>query len=309
MAESLRSNQFDYQPVRELPGFVPAPRDCPACGLGLDRVRSSRVVVVRVDDRSILCRTDTGDFSEAEIREVVHHCGQLYLDVSAKPSIDDFGRDLRQVVLSEACRACPHLSTCCACYVPATESFFHQDEQWLREWIRQRRGRLLDVGMGSVPYRDALAGDGPQEGRLDYLGIDPDPAVVEQATEAGLAVHPGTIESFDPCRGPFDVVMALRSLNHFEDVPRALQVIWDSLAPGGMLLLVESLPLPLVRSRRQARRSHEAAQGGWQHRRNLSSHQVLEILRRWPFEVLRHRPVGPDTCDQWFLWLRRPSGS
>ncbi|MBP7126946.1 methyltransferase domain-containing protein [Myxococcota bacterium] len=308
MAEEFRSNQFDYVPVRELPGFSPDARDCPAVGLGLARVRSSRVVVVRVDDRSVLCRTDTGDFSEEEIREVVHHCGQLYLDVSSKASIDDFGRDLRQVVLAAACRACPRLATCCACYVPAEGSFFHEDERWLTDWIRGRRGRLLDVGMGSVPYRSALE-EAQAGGRLEYLGLDPDPAVADRAAEAGLPVHPGTIESFDARRGPFESVMAIRSLNHFEDVSRAFQVMWDSLAPGGDLLVVESLPLPLVRSRRKASRSHQEAQGGWQHRRNLSSHQVLEIARRWPFEVVRHRPVGPDTCDQWFLWMRRPGGA
>lgn len=308
MAEDLRSNQFDYVPVRELPGFAPDARDCPAVGLGLARVQSSRVVVVRLEGRSVLCRTDTGDFDDREIREVVHHCGQLYLDVSQKPSVDDFGSDLRQVVLAAACRACPYLPTCCACHVPAPVSFFHEDERWLEDWIRGRRGRLLDVGMGSVPYRSALA-EALRTGDLQYLGLDPDPAVVDRASEDGLPVHPGTIESFDPGREPpFDAAMALRSLNHFEDVPRALQVLWDALVPGGDLLIVESLPLPLVRSRTKARRSHREAQGGWQHRRNLSSHQVLEVLRRWPFEVVWHRPVGPDTCDQWFLWLRRPPG-
>lgn len=300
------SNQFDYVPVRELPGFAPDPADCPARPLGLHRVASSRVVVVRAGGRAVLCRTDTGDFPEREIRDVVHGRGQLYLDVSGKPAVDDFGADVRQVVVSDACRRCPDLPSCAACYDPAPRSFFHEDEAEVAAWLSSRAGRVLDVGMGWVPYLDALR-EGIAAGRVEYHGLDPEPPVLEAARGSGLPLHlhEGTIESFDPARGPFDAVVALRSLNHFQDVGRALDVVAACLRPGGEAFLVESLPLPLVRSRRHAKDCHDRGAGGWQHVRNADSSDVLGLLPGRPFRVLRHRPVGRDTCDQWIVVLQR----
>lgn len=300
------SNSFDYLPVRDLPGFVLDPAACTARDLGLARAGTSRAVIVAVDARFVLCRTDTGDFSDAHVRHVVHARGQLYLDVSGKAAIDDFGHDVRQVIVSHPCRACPDLPTCCGCYVPAATSFFHDDEDRVHRWLAARRGRVLDVGMGFVPYLSAAAA-GIRSGAVEYHGLDPDPAVIAAAgaSDLPLRLHAGTIESFDGDGGPFDAVVALRSLNHFEDVGRALDVIAASLRPGGEVLLVESLPLPLVRSRRHAARCHVEAEGRYEHLRNWDSAQVVALLPGRPFEVLEERPIGRDTCDQWLLFLRR----
>lgn len=300
------SNSFDYVPVRALDGFVLDPAACTARKLGLARAGTSRGVIVALDARFILCRTDTSDFTDAEVRHVVHARGQLYLDVSGKAAITDFGRDVRQVIVSHPCRACPDLPSCCACYVPAPESYFDADEARVHEWLAARRGRILDVGMGWVPYMTALA-DRVRAGAVEYHGLDPDPGVIAAASASGLPLdlHRGTIEAFDGTGGPFEAVLALRSLNHFHDVARALDVIAASLRPGGEALLVESLALPLVRSRRHASRCHVESAGRYEHLRNWDSSQVAALLAGRPFEVLEERPVGIDTCDQWILRLRR----
>ena len=300
------SNSFDYVPVRELKGFVPDPACCTARDLGLARAGTSRAVVVAADARFVLCRTDTGDFDDGEIRHVVHARGQLYLDVSGKPAIDDFGREVRQVVIAPACLSCPDLASCCACYVPAPASFFHQDEARVHGWLAARRGRVLDVGMGWVPYLDAMEAS-VRDGRVEYHGLDPDPGVIAAAGASylPLRLHAGTIEEYGGDGGPFDAVVALRSLNHFADVGLALDVIAACLRPGGEALLVESLPLPLVRSRRHAARCHDEAAGRYEHLRNWDSAQVVALLSSRPFAVLEERPVARDTCDQWILRLRR----
>jgi SAM-dependent methyltransferase len=300
------SNSFDYIPVRALPEFVLDPSHCTAQGLGLATARTSRAAIVAVDARFILCRTDTSDFGDAEIRSIVHGRGQLYLDVSGKAAIDDFGRDVRQVVLSHPCRGCPDLPTCCGCHVPAPTSFFHEDEARIHDWLAERTGRVLDVGMGWVPYLSSLA-DRIRSGRIEYHGLDPDPAVIAAAgaSDLPLRLHLGEIEAFTGDGGPFDAVVALRSLNHFRDVGRALDVMAGCLRTGGQALLVESLPLPLVRARRHAVRAHRESAGRYEHLRNWDSSQVVDLLRGRPFEVLEERPVGRDTCDQWILRLRR----
>jgi SAM-dependent methyltransferase len=303
-ASEGRSNSFDYVPFRAVDGFVLDPACCSARDLGLARAGSSRVVILALEGRFVLARTDTGDFDEAEIRHVVHGCGQLYRDVSGKPSIDDFANDVVQLVRSATCRACPHLPTCCGCHEPAPRSYFLEDEAWLRGFVAALDGDVLDVGMGQVPYlADAM--DRIRAGRLRLLGLDPDPAASAIGASIGVPVHVGAIESFDGPAASFDHAVAIRSLNHFIDPAAALAVLARVVKSGGTLTLIESLALPLVRTRRQADRSHQVAAGGFQHLRNWDSAPVLALLGDLPFEVTRHRPIGPDTCDQWIVQARR----
>jgi hypothetical protein len=303
-ASEGRSNSFDYVPFRAVDGFVLDPARCTARDLGLARAGTSRVVICRLQGRFVLARTDTGDFDDAAIRHVVHGCGQLYRDVSGKPSIDDFATDVVQLVRCDACRACPDLPTCCGCHQPATRSFFLEDEAWLRAFVASLDGDVLDVGMGQVPYlADAM--ERVRDGRLRLLGLDPDPAAAAVGASLGIPVHVGGIEAFDGAAASFGHAVAIRSLNHFVDPAAALAVLARVLRPGGTLTLIESLALPLVRTRRQAERSHRAAAGGFQHLRNWDSAPVLALLADLPFDVVRHRPIGPDTCDQWIVQARR----
>ncbi len=303
-ASEGRSNSFDYVPFRVVDGFVLDPSCCTAADLGLARAGSSRVVILFLEGRFVLARTDTHDFDETQIRHVVHGCGQLYRDVSGKPSIDEFATDVVQLVRSDTCRSCPDLPTCCGCYAPAPRSFFEEDESWLRGFVASLEGDVLDVGMGQVPYlSDAM--DRVRDGRLRLLGLDPDPAAVAVGAALGLPVHVGGIESFPGAPSSFDHAVAIRSLNHFIDPAAALAVLARVLKPGGTLTLIESLALPLVRTRRQADMSHGIAAGGFQHLRNWDSAPVLALLTELPFEVTRHRPIGPDTCDQWIIQARR----
>ncbi|MBM4398364.1 MAG: class I SAM-dependent methyltransferase [Deltaproteobacteria bacterium] len=300
------SNSFDFEPARSLADFTLDAERCSARPLGLDRARTSRVLIAHIEGRFALCRTQTSNFTTAEVREYVHDCGQLYLDVSGKPAVTDFAADVRQLVVSAECRKCRSLPTCVACYELAPRSFFEEDEEWLRAELSRLRGRVLDVGLGHVPYLDAFA-DLVRSGDVEYHGLDPDPVAIAaaSASDLPLRLHHGVIEEFAGFDGAIDHVIAIRSLNHFLDIDTAFARIAAGLRPGGSLLVIESIPLPLLRSRRHARLCHEAQRGGFQHFRNWDSHRTLHAIRRFPFQVKFHRPVGRDTCDQWLLTLER----
>lgn len=314
--ETAVSNSFDYVPVRPLDGFVLDVAACSARDMGLAGAGSSRVVLVNAGGRSeqdadggcseagrtVLCRTDTGDFDEAGIRLVVHDRGQLYLDVSGKPSINDFAADVRQMVVAPECRRCPDFPLCCAYYVTAPRSFFDDDERWLAGLMRSLGGRVLDVGLGNVPYL-RFAGDAIRE----YHGVDPDPEAGRHAAP-DLTLHNLPIEAFAGFDGYFDTVLSLRSLNHFIDVRAGVGAILRCLRPGGRVVFIESLALPLIRTHRQADNSHQAAAGGFQHLRNWDSSQLLDLVSEFyplDFDVAFHRPIGLDTCDQWIVVLTR----
>lgn len=297
------SNSFDYRPLRILRDFLLDPSRCTARKLGLHNLSSSRFVLVQIGQNIVLCRTETEDFSEAEIRHVVHDLGQLYLDVSGKLQIDDFEHDVRQVVIAEECRRCPDHRTCSCCYVPAKASYFAEDERWLRKRLSGLSGHILDIGIGRGPYLDAFEA-ALRVGKVRLHGLDPDPKV--EAFAPLLTIIRKGIEDFEPEEGLYDHVLAIRSLHHVADLDGAFARISKALRPRGTLLMIESAALPLVRSRRHSEASHLYAKGGFQHYRNWDSYEMLAFLdSRFPFEVTYHRPIGPDTTDQWILEMAR----
>lgn len=304
------SNSFDYVAERRLRAFRLDVRRCSAVGLGLSRLGSSRLVVVRHGGGHILCRTRTEDFDDAEIRRTVHACGQLYLDRAGAKTVQD-SRDLQQLAMSPTCRSCPELPTCVAVYEPLGPgpTRFEEDETWIAARLGALRGRALDVGMGRLPYLPAVA-DALRAGHLEYHGLDPAPDAGARLAGLPVVVHRLPVERFEPEPGGFDHVLAIRSLHHVADLGRAFEVVCRALRPGGLLLLVESLPLPLVRSRADAEACRGDPRAGFEHHRNWGSEETLSFLvGRFPLRTVRHRPVGRDTCDQWILELRREEGA
>ena len=86
--------------------------------------------------------------------------------------------------------------------------------------------RVLEIGCGSGALAHAMARLGH-----DVLAIDP------SAPEGDLFRRVTLEELSDP--GPYDAVVASRSLHHIHDLPAALDKIAALLAPGGRLLLHE----------------------------------------------------------------------
>lgn len=297
------SNSFDYVPLSALTGFTHARLKCSMRSIGLADSHSSRALVAKVDNRYILCVTKTNDFQNTEIRHVVHECGQLYLDRSGKTQIDDFSKDVRQLTLDEVCRSCQRVEGCSAVYTPAHTDHFSEDEMWLHDRIGRLRGVVLDIGSGHLPYFRAIEAN-VRAGSVILHALDPDPPPIEKSRP--LTMHLAAVENAQLNESGFDCCLAIRSLNHFPDIHRALENMTIWLRPGGTLILVESLPLPLLRPRKASLRSQTNATGGFQHYRNWDSYDVLRFISdRFPFRVSYHRPIGRDTTNQWILELVR----
>ena len=86
--------------------------------------------------------------------------------------------------------------------------------------------RVLEVGCGRGARAHAMARLGH-----DVLAIDP------RAPEGDLFRRVSLEDLADP--GPFDAVVANRSLHHIHDLPAAVEKIARVLSPGGRLLLHE----------------------------------------------------------------------
>jgi SAM-dependent methyltransferase len=93
-------------------------------------------------------------------------------------------------------------------------------------------GRLLDVGCGSGAFLAQMAELGWRT-----EGIDPDPAAVAGAREAGLSVTQGTLADLDPAEhaGAFDAITLSHVIEHLHDPAGDLRRIDLLLRPGGLL--------------------------------------------------------------------------
>jgi hypothetical protein len=106
-------------------------------------------------------RADTRDFSDAEIADIKHTRGQVYLDASRKPAPDDFARDLVPLRPRRACAPAARTSP----PAPASTNLSSRTSSpattpIVRAHLASLTGDLLDLGCGAhaVVRRAAAAG-------------------------------------------------------------------------------------------------------------------------------------------------------
>ena len=95
------------------------------------------------------------------------------------------------------------------------------------------KGRLLEVGCATGFFLNAARLE------FDVCGVEPSAWAARIARERfGLDVHLGPLSSFDPERGPFDVVALIDLVEHVLDPRDLLATVARLLVPGGVLYLV-----------------------------------------------------------------------
>lgn len=306
----VRANSFNYELDRDLPAFEPKAGACPVPAL-VDCETPARGLILISEGAAALYRSDTGDFTDDELRRVKDELEQVYVDRNERGTLQEFLRDVVRVRIHPECLACPDRRRCCEAAKVDTEPAFEREERWLRKEISRIRGRVLDVGCGDQLYRDELRGL-IDAGLVQYHGLDPDEQALERLRSSGMGgtLHHGTVEAFSWEPGYFDYVLALRSVNHFRDMERAFRNLASLLRVQGQFVLCDSVAYGLLRTSSQARYADQNAPVGHEHYRNWSSHQLVEFARRFPFRVDVHRPVSAQGCNQWIVKLMRiPDGA
>jgi SAM-dependent methyltransferase len=97
---------------------------------------------------------------------------------------------------------------------------------FIRAWLPPPPARVLEVGCGDGALTRLLAQAG-----FDVTGLDP------EAPEGEGFVR-GSLEDFR-ADAPFDAAVAIRSLHHVHDLPRALDSLRAALRPEARLVLFE----------------------------------------------------------------------
>jgi MoaA/NifB/PqqE/SkfB family radical SAM enzyme/SAM-dependent methyltransferase len=299
VAAGARSNSFNY--VFE--GLVTAaaePDRCPLREDGTTPWDRGRHLFVRNGARIGRFRTDTRDFSDAEIEAIKHHAGQIYVDISRKTAPDDFAADLVKLERSALCGPCPERDRCTGLYEPANENVFDRDDARVRAMLAALEGDVLDVGCGDAPYLDVLQANA----RIRYVGIDPDAARIAglHARFPAAELHVATAESFSTERR-FHHILILRSWNHLRDPETTVAQLMALLRPGGSLLVVDNVAFGLARTPEQTGRG-QSSPARFEHYRNDAAAQAQRRLSALALTLIEQREVTPNSANQWFLRYR-----
>ncbi len=117
-----------------------------------------------------------------------------------------------------------------------------------------RQMRIVEVGTGGGGLLKSLLPGLPKE-RFEYLATDSDPSIVEQlkaSMDVGKSINfeQLDIEKIDVVEsgksGCFDLVLAGHALHEVPDVRQAVRNSLQLLSPGGVLVLLERRPDPLI---------------------------------------------------------------
>ena len=302
---ALRSNSFNYEFVRDLPGFVLRAGACSAPALRLTDTPDRAVLLAR-GDRVSLYETPTRDFSIDEIRWIKTGIEQVYFDTSPGATLQEFLSNVRRARFHDECLACPHAPACVRALRIDDALPFESEERWLRAAVSGLRGKVLDIGCGDHLYREQLR-TLIQHGQVEYHGLDPDRDALSrfEASVPGANLHQGTIEDTVWDDNSFDEVLCLRSVNHFRDLTRALQSVARMLRPGARAILCDSPPFAMLRDPAQVTYADAHAPSTHEHFRNCTSQYVIDLLEGIPLRVEEHRPVSPSTSNEWLLSLRK----
>jgi SAM-dependent methyltransferase len=103
-------------------------------------------------------------------------------------------------------------------------------EPFVHDWDPHN---LLDIGGSTGVIAAALE----QTFGVAATVLDPAPAEVERARNRGLTAEIGTLESFDPNSGRYDMITLCQTIDHLLEVRSSLAKIREALAPGGLVFL------------------------------------------------------------------------
>ena len=230
--------------------------------------------------------------------EAVRARGQLYLDVSDKPRLDDFAADLRLLEPLPDGR-----------WRVGQQQPFANEEAQLLAWLTELQGEVVDVGAGPIRYLQALR-TAIQAGRLRYTAVEPDPAALERTAEAlpEATLVRGVGEALPLADACADSVLLLRSVNHLRDLRQGLREALRVLRPGGTLVLVDNVAFGLLRTPAQLERAHaiSVSDTPFEHYRNDDATDVAHVLAELGGVRLEDcHAVRPGGSNQWLLRARR----
>lgn len=148
---------------------------------------------------------------------------------------------------------------------------------------RDKNASILVVSCGPGYFLNLLK----QEGYMDFLGIDSDPAKVRYAREKSLNCEiDGAFSFLEKNENSFDTIIAEQEINHLtkEEILKFLKLCWNNLREGGTLI-VHSLngANPITGS--------EALAQNYDHYNTFTEYSLRQILQYAHFDEIQVIPL------------------
>lgn len=250
-------------------------------------------------DKILLYQSDEENIPHLEINEIKKRTEQVYLDISFSKGIKNFESDMLKLNLLPVCRKCVYLERCTAIYKTSFGNVYSESEEKIKNILEKLSGNILDVGCGQILYKD-LFNNLIHKKQIQYIGVDP---VLSSSNT--FTIHRSAIEDFKWQKGYFDTVLVLRSYNHFSNLKKAFNTIFNVLKTDGEIIIVENTAYALLRADENIKENSSLK---YEHYRNHTSYDALDFLHTHnKFVVLDHLPLSPDCGNQWLLKLSKKS--
>ena len=122
---------------------------------------------------------------------------------------------------------------------PPGRAFYDAMVIHVAERVGVSAGRILSVGEGEGVFAARLAARLPG---VEVVGLDVSPEAVRAAQERhrapNLRFAIGTATDLS-AHGPAQAVVVMQAFHHFEEPARALRELFDTVAPGGSLIVID----------------------------------------------------------------------
>jgi predicted methyltransferase len=124
--------------------------------------------------------------------------------------------------------------------------------------------RIADLGAGGGFYTTRLSDAVGSRGRVYAIDIDPQAVrdLLAKVRDSGLANVDVILGTPTDPRLPFeslDAVLTVNTYHEINDRPRTLQALWQSLKPGGRLVVVDNVPLADAGKQKPQHHQHSIA--------------------------------------------------
>lgn len=237
-----------------------------------------RNIFVKIWKKTYLFIADTKDFSDNEINDV-YQKEQIYINLKWNKISRDFINDYRKLKKEGIY------------FTIDKENLFLKKENEVTNILWNiLKWKCLDVWCWDFLYEDLL-----NNNNIDYLWLDID------EVDNWLKVLNIDFEKFEQ-KSTFDVILFLRSINHFKDTELIINKALNLLNDKWYLLIVEN---ELFWELKLSTQMFNWKTDDFEHYHNYSLHEFKKTINITNFKVIKEEAINKDNANQWYILLQK----